>query len=62
MQVIVRIGNRVISAEQVDSLTDTFIKDDIVVWKGQKCVVDYVNQKTVALQLVTGREHTLLIF
>ncbi|MFQ2122087.1 hypothetical protein ACK33O_17985 [Aeromonas hydrophila] len=53
MQVIVRIGNRVISAEQVDSLTDTFIKDDIVVWKGQKCVVDYVNQKTISLQLVT---------
>lgn len=53
MQVIVRIGNRVISAEQVDSLTDNFIKDDIVVWKGQKCVVDYVNHKAVALQLVT---------
>lgn len=53
MEVIVRIGNRVISAEKDCALDGTFVKDNIVVWKGQKCVVDYVNQKTIGLQLVT---------
>lgn len=53
MKLIIRIGSRVVDVKEIARPVETFKKDDIVTCAGAKCVVDYVNNDTLALQMVT---------
>ncbi|WP_447833537.1 hypothetical protein [Aeromonas veronii] len=50
---IIRIGNRVIGAEIVNRPEKQYSKDDIITQGKITYVVDYANDKVIALQLVT---------
>ncbi|KZW95744.1 hypothetical protein [Aeromonas veronii] len=52
-KLIIRIGSRVVDAKEIARPVENYKKDDIVTWAGAKCVVDYVNNDTLALQMVT---------
>ncbi|CAD7491876.1 hypothetical protein ACXRSW_09000 [Aeromonas dhakensis] len=53
MQLIIRIGNRVVDERVIERPEKQLFKDDVYYIPGGKCIVDYMNQKTLALQLVT---------